>query len=91
MKDEKAAILIKKMIEAFNQIGLHILAEGIETKEQMEFMKKCGCDLLQGYYFSRPVSFDEALNVIKTTKNYRKIIDHGCLYNDPISFIKSNE
>lgn len=27
------------MIEAFNQIGLHILAEGIETKEQMEFMK----------------------------------------------------
>lgn len=39
MKDEKAAILIKKMIEAFNQIGLHILAEGIETKEQMEFMK----------------------------------------------------
>ena len=49
MKDEKAAILIKKMIEAFNQIGLHILAEGIETKEQMEFMKKCGCDLLQGY------------------------------------------
>ena len=56
MKDEKAAILIKKMIE------------GIETKEQMEFMKKCGCDLLQGYYFSRPVSFDEALNVIKTTK-----------------------
>lgn len=68
MKDEKAAILIKKMIEAFNQIGLHILAEGIETKEQMEFMKKCGCDLLQGYYFSRPVPFDEALNVIKTTK-----------------------
>ena len=52
MKDEKAAILIKKMIEAFNQIGLHILAEGIETKEQMEFMKKCGCDLLQGYYLS---------------------------------------
>ena len=51
MKDEKAAILIKKMIEAFNQIGLHILAEGIETKEQMEFMKKCGCDLLQGYIF----------------------------------------
>ena len=68
MKDEKAAILIKKMIEAFNQIGLHILAEGIETKEQMEFMKKCGCDLFQGYYFSRPVPFDESLNVIKTTK-----------------------
>ena len=88
----KLQFLLKKMIEAFNQIGLHILAEGIETKEQMEFMKKCGCDLLQGYYFSRPVSFDEALNVIKTTEKLTaKIIDMVVYNNDPISFIKSNE
>ena len=59
----KLQFLLKKLIEAFNQIGLHILAEGIETKEQMEFMKKCGCDLLQGYYFSRPVPFDEAFKM----------------------------
>ena len=47
-------------------------------------MKKCGCDLLQGYYFSRPVSFDEALNVIKTTKITRKIIDMVVYDDDPI-------
>lgn len=65
MKDEKAAILVRKMSEAFQEVGLHVLAEGIETKQQIHFMVNAGCDYLQGFYFSRPVTGEEALKIIK--------------------------
>lgn len=68
MEDEKAATLMRKMVEAFNEIGIHVLAEGIETIDQLDFMKSCGCQYLQGYYFAYPVPVPAALEIIKTTK-----------------------
>ena len=38
-----------------NSLGLHIVCEGAETKEQVEFLQSCGCDIIQGYYFSKPL------------------------------------
>ena len=64
MKDKKAAILVRKMAEAFKEVGLHVLAEGIETQEHIDFMKSCGCDYLQGYYYSRPLPKQKALDTI---------------------------
>lgn len=64
MKDKKAAILVRKMAEAFKEVGLHVLAEGIETQEHIDFMKSCGCDYLQGYYYSRPLPKQKALDMI---------------------------
>lgn len=37
-------------------LNLPVLAEGVETKEQAEYLKNIGCDLMQGYYFARPMS-----------------------------------
>ena len=37
------------------KLGLEIVAEGVETKEQLEFLKSQNCYLMQGYYFSEPV------------------------------------
>ncbi|MBP3267571.1 MAG: EAL domain-containing protein, partial [Ruminococcus sp.] len=36
-----------------------VIAEGVETEEQMELLKKLGCDIIQGYYFSKPLSPEE--------------------------------
>jgi EAL domain-containing protein (putative c-di-GMP-specific phosphodiesterase class I) len=36
-----------------------VIAEGVETKEQLEFLTEIGCDMFQGYYFSKPVPVDE--------------------------------
>ncbi len=36
-------------------MNLTVVAEGIETKEQLEFIREQGCDQVQGFYFSRPV------------------------------------
>ena len=38
-----------------NDIGLDIIAEGVETKDQAEFLYSCGCDAAQGFYYSKPV------------------------------------
>jgi len=37
------------------KLEMQTLAEGVETIEQLQFLKDHGCDLIQGYYFSRPV------------------------------------
>ena len=35
------------------------IVEGIETKEQMEFVRRIGCDIIQGYYYSKPITKEE--------------------------------
>lgn len=64
MKDENAAILVRKMVEAFKAVGLRVLAEGVETKQHIAYMESCGCDDLQGFYYSRPVPSIEAMDII---------------------------
>ena len=39
-------------------VGLKVVAEGIETREQLEMLREIGCDLGQGYYFAAPMDVD---------------------------------
>ena len=41
------------------KLGLGLLAEGVETKEQVELLRKIGCDKVQGYYFAKPMPQEE--------------------------------
>ncbi len=51
--------ILPSMILAFKHMGFGIAAEGIEDEEMAEMMRSIGCDLLQGYYYSRPLSMNE--------------------------------
>ncbi|MGN1388545.1 MAG: EAL domain-containing protein, partial [Bulleidia sp.] len=53
--------IIISVIEMDKRLGIRTLAEGVETEEQAEFLKKSGCEKLQGYYFSKPLPFEESL------------------------------
>lgn len=46
--------IVKISILLAHELGLEVIAEGVETKEQFEWLKKEGCDVIQGYYFSKP-------------------------------------
>jgi EAL domain-containing protein (putative c-di-GMP-specific phosphodiesterase class I) len=54
-----ACTIAQTIIALGKNLGLIIIAEGVETKEQFDFLAKSGCDAYQGYLFSRPVPLDE--------------------------------
>ncbi len=51
--------LVNKMIELGGTLGLSVTAEGVETEDQVRMLKESGCEELQGYLFSRPISASE--------------------------------
>lgn len=53
------------IIALANSLGLATIVEGVETEEQLGFIKQIGCDLIQGYYYSKPVSADELPGIIE--------------------------
>ena len=58
-KNEKAKPVIDSVIKMADSINMGTLCEGVETKEQAAFLKKIGCERLQGYLFSKPISYEE--------------------------------
>ena len=56
---EKANIIIKNIISMSKELGIGTIAEGVETEEQYDFLKLCGCDTVQGFYMSEPLPSDE--------------------------------
>ena len=57
--NEKDYCLVGIMIDIAKLLKVPVIAEGVETGEQMEMLKAIGCDIIQGYYFSKPVPADE--------------------------------
>ncbi|MDO6512672.1 EAL domain-containing protein [Neptuniibacter sp. 2_MG-2023] len=51
--------LVKNMIVMSHDLGMRVVAEGVETLEQLQQLKEMNCDEVQGYYFSRPVVAEE--------------------------------
>ena len=58
-QDERDNQLVAAMISVAKILNLSVVAEGVETAEQAEFCRVHGCDVLQGYYFSRPISAED--------------------------------
>ena len=69
--DSNDAVMVKTIIEMAHNFGLHVIAEGVETEEHMDFLKLRGCMAYQGYLFSKPVplyDFELLLNRHLTLK-----------------------
>ncbi|VYU43082.1 EAL domain-containing protein [Clostridium tertium] len=62
--EEKCEYIINSIIELSHYLNLTVVAEGVETKEQLEYLSNISCDLIQGYYFSRPIKFEDASKMI---------------------------
>ncbi|MEC3544152.1 EAL domain-containing protein, partial [Bacillus thuringiensis] len=50
--------IIKTIITLANTLGMSVIAEGVETKEHVNFLQKNKCQFIQGYYYSKPIHID---------------------------------
>ena len=57
--------LVRSIIELGHDLGLDVVAEGVEAAEEAERLRELGCDFAQGYYYSRPVSADAAEAILR--------------------------
>lgn len=56
-RDEKRGkIILQNIVHMSKQLGMPIIIEGVETVEQVKFLKEIGCDMFQGFFFARPVA-----------------------------------
>lgn len=56
---EKGKIVIKNIINMANELGLEVVAEGVEFLEQSQFLKSVGCEVVQGYLYGKPMTIGE--------------------------------
>ena len=63
--NQKDCRLVGIMIDIARLLNVPVIAEGVETKEQMELLKELGCDIIQGYYFSKPLSAEDFSALIR--------------------------
>ena len=68
---EKDFRLVKLIMDIARNLKMLVIAEGVETERQLTLLKNAGCDQVQGYYFSRPVSPEEFEKFIISEKQYR--------------------
>jgi diguanylate cyclase (GGDEF)-like protein len=66
--------LVSAMITLAHNLGKLVVTEGVETKEQKEWLKEMGCDLMQGYYFSAPKSYAEIVNWLQMSAAHQHLI-----------------
>ena len=57
--------IVRGVIAMGRQIGMRILAEGVETESQADKLRDAGCDILQGFFFSKPLPIDEIAEYFK--------------------------
>lgn len=62
--DEKSECIAESIIKLSHNLDLEVVAEGVETYEQLGYLNKMNCDIAQGYYFGKPERFEKIKNMI---------------------------
>ena len=58
---QSSIVIMQKIIEMAQGLHIKVICEGVETKEQIDILRKLGCTMVQGYYYDRPIPMDDFL------------------------------
>ena len=67
-KSPETASLLRNMIRIIRGLDMNVIQEGVETREQLERVVKAGCNLVQGYYFSKPLPEKEFIAYLEAQR-----------------------
>ncbi len=65
MVSQKGRLILEQVVLMADKLELGLLAEGVETREQVELLKSIGCDQVQGYYYAKPMPEEEFFALLK--------------------------
>ncbi|MCL1038711.1 EAL domain-containing protein [Shewanella submarina] len=64
-EDSASDAIVKAVVDMGHSLGLEVVAEGVETKEQLRYLQQLGCDYFQGYLFSKPLAEGDFITYIQ--------------------------
>ena len=64
-EDQDDAAIVRAIISLAHSLKLNVVAEGVETEQQLAFLVNNGCDQIQGYHFGRPMPAEEVAGFLK--------------------------
>ena len=98
---QRSKDIIQSTIHMSKKIGIRTLAEGVETEEQFRFLRDIGCEKIQGYFFGKPLPFDEmkahitlqhiAVETPELTAYYEKAGDMDFTTDDSLAIVETME
>jgi len=62
---EKSRTIVRSIVSLGQNLGLDVVAEGVETEEQLDYLREVGCPYVQGFYFARPMEQDAAIRLFQ--------------------------
>src|SRR5690606_17104308 len=74
--DLNDAAITRAIVALAHGLDLEVIAEGVETLEQANFLKLNGCDEMQGFYFSRPVTADQLATILREKPQRQYVAAH---------------
>ena len=66
-KDRRRAELVRTAVQLGRNLDMGVIAEGVETSEELELLNRMGCDLIQGYIFSKPLPADQIEDLLRVS------------------------
>ena len=72
--ENKQAAIVSAMVAMGKAMGMTVVAEGIETEEQLEYLRDLDCDIAQGYLFSKPLPEQDATAYLVRDKTHQTYI-----------------
>lgn len=72
---EKSRVILKHFTEIAHTLGMQVVIEGVENLTQLDIASEVSCDIYQGYYFSKPIPFEDLLTLLRN--HTRKIDNEG--------------
>ncbi len=68
---DKNVVIIENVIRMAKGLNMQVVAEGIETTAQANFLREHNCDLAQGFYFAKPMEIDDFVELLSSDKTFK--------------------